>query len=144
MTTKIIIVLEIEGSAETAHEVVEGALDAGVLQDWLTGYEHDGPPFTIVSATSRADALDDVGPTPLPEPVPHASPCPVRAGWGYFNDREVQRDDEAALFETDDDARAHIRGCSFCLMDLMVEADGLPVETMLSPPEQAGDDEATS
>jgi hypothetical protein len=58
--------------------------------------------------------------------------CSLRVGWDFFNDEEIQRDDELALFDSDDDARAHIRACARCRMDLMVEADGLPVEPLLA------------
>jgi len=64
-------------------------------------------------------------------------PCSLREGWAIFNDDEIQRDDELKLFDCDDDAREHIRACSFCLMDLMVEADGLPIAPLL---EQNQDD----
>jgi hypothetical protein len=30
-------------------------------------------------------------------------------GWGIFNDKEIQRDDEMDRFESDDDALAHVR-----------------------------------
>jgi hypothetical protein len=65
MSTKVIIVLEIEGDVGSAHQVVEGALDAGVIQDLIAAHEHDGEPFAIVSATARADALDEDEPAPL-------------------------------------------------------------------------------
>jgi hypothetical protein len=131
MKRTVVIELEIEGDAHAALYAVEGALDAGVLQDEVAvmGAIGDGAAFTILSVTSRLEAEEE--PAPLAPVVNSPPSCPLRAGWDYFDDQEVQRDDAAKIFETDDDARAHIRACSFCLMDLMVAADGLPVEPLL-------------
>jgi hypothetical protein len=39
------------------------------------------------------------------------SDCP---GWGWFNGSEVQRCDQCGVFDTDEDATDHIRGCNPC------------------------------
>lgn len=146
MKRTIIIELEIEDNADAAAEAVDAALDAGTIQSAILDADaREEFEFSILSATSRLETEEESA--PLAPVVANPPPCSLRAGWGYFNDQEVQRDDEEALFETDFDARAHIRGCSFCLMDLMVEADGLPVEPLLStepaqrPDEDANDEE---
>jgi hypothetical protein len=40
--------------------------------------------------------------------------CPKLFGWHVFNDCEIQRDDEAAMFPDDDAVLAHIELCSDC------------------------------
>jgi hypothetical protein len=64
-------------------------------------------------------------------PLDPCSPgCP---GWGWFNDEEIQRCDDCAIFDDDDDAREHVAGCVACRAELRRQQRGDDVYRYTTP-----------
>lgn len=91
----------------------DGKCDVEVGEDCTNGLE------AIASAMEHwfkyatidtENSTDTIGAPPSPEWLTGVyGPVAVAEGWGFFNGGEIQRDDEANLLSSDDEAIDHVR-----------------------------------